>query len=141
MEIKKRNKEVIVGSGYWPPYLYDMPSSQVVHNFCSLLDMPPLLKVDPLPGSLLVNLGDMATVWSKGRFHNVKHRVQCKEATTRVSIATLLLGPKGAVEPPPQLVDLDHPRLFAPFTYEEYIKLRLSKNLQAGEAIQLLRTQ
>ncbi|KAM0047654.1 putative oxoglutarate/iron-dependent dioxygenase, isopenicillin N synthase [Helianthus debilis subsp. tardiflorus] len=30
--------------------------------------------------TLLVNLGDMATVWSNGRLCNVKHRVQCKEA-------------------------------------------------------------
>ncbi|GMI69072.1 hypothetical protein HRI_000576500 [Hibiscus trionum] len=44
------------------------------------------LPVDPLPGSLLVNLGDMANVWSNGRLHTVRHRVQCKEATIRVSM-------------------------------------------------------
>ncbi|MBA0640436.1 hypothetical protein Goklo_023372 [Gossypium klotzschianum] len=96
--------------------------------------------VDPLPGSLLVNLGDMATVWSNGRLHTVKHRVQCKEAKTRVSIATFLLGPKEeAVDPPPELVDSDHPRLYNSFTYEEYRKLRLSTELQAGEALALVR--
>ncbi|OMO49378.1 Oxoglutarate/iron-dependent dioxygenase [Corchorus capsularis] len=240
MEIKKRNEEVIAGSGYWPPSsinplyeafgLYDMASSLAVHNFCSQLDATPsqrdtiekygqaihelmmdigakmaesvgldgdyckewpcqyrinrynftpqtvgttgvqihtdsgfltilqddenvgglevmnkcgeFVAVDPLPGSLLVNLGDMAAVWSNGRFHNVKHRVQCKEATTRVSIAAFLLGPKeAAVEPPPELVDLNHPRLYVPLTYEEYRKLRLTTKLQAGEALQLVRSQ
>lgn len=97
--------------------------------------------VDPLPGSLLVNLGDMATVWSNGRLHTVKHRVQCKEAKTRVSIATFLLGPEEeAVDPPPELVDSDHPRLYNSFTYEEYRKLRLSTELQAGEALALVHT-
>ncbi|XVE78506.1 hypothetical protein DITRI_Ditri13aG0150500 [Diplodiscus trichospermus] len=239
MEIKKRNEDVIAGSGYMAPSaknplyealgLYDMASSQAVHSFCSQLGASPsqrdtiekyaqaihelvmdvagkmaesmglvgdyckdwpcqfrinkynftpeavgstgvqihtdsgfltilqddenvgglevmdrsgeFVAVDPLPGSLLVNLGDMAAAWSNGRLCNVTHRVQCKQATTRVSIATFLLGPKEtAVEPPPELVDSEHPRLYVPFTYEEYRKLRLSTKLQAGEALELVRT-
>ncbi|KAI3747639.1 hypothetical protein L6452_10186 [Arctium lappa] len=98
------------------------------------------IPVDPWPGTLIVNLGDMATVWSNGRFCNVKHRVQCKEATIRVSIASFLLGPRKTIEPPPELVDANHPRIYVPTTYEEYRKLRLSTNLQAGEALALLKT-
>ncbi|KAD7478534.1 hypothetical protein R6Q59_007966 [Mikania micrantha] len=94
--------------------------------------------VDPWPGTLLVNLGDMATVWTNGRFCNVKHRVQCKEASTRVSIASFLLGPDEILEPLPELVDDDHPRVFVPTTYEDYRKLRFSTKLHAGEALALL---
>ncbi|KAH7843930.1 hypothetical protein Vadar_022513 [Vaccinium darrowii] len=95
--------------------------------------------VDPMPGTLLVNLGDLATVWSNGRFYNVKHRVQCKEATTRLSIALLMLGPKEAVvEAPPELVDTEHPRLYDPVLFEDYRKLRLSTGMRAGEALSLL---
>lgn len=69
----------------------------------------------------------------------MKHRVQCKQAAIRVSIATFLLGPKeDPVEPPSHLIDSQHPRLFLPFTYEDYRKLRLSTELQAGEALALL---
>ncbi|XP_076905711.1 2-oxoglutarate-dependent dioxygenase DAO-like [Bidens hawaiensis] len=97
------------------------------------------IAVDPWPNTLLVNLGDMAKVWSNGRFCNVKHRVQCKEAKIRVSIASFLLGPIGSVvEPPPELVDDDHPRQYIPTTYENYRKIMLSKNLQAGEALAFL---
>ncbi|ONH97413.1 hypothetical protein PRUPE_7G188800 [Prunus persica] len=98
--------------------------------------------VDPCPGTLLVNLGDVAQAWSNGRLCNVRHRVQCREATIRVSIATFLLGPKDqeAVEAPPEFVDSEHPRLYVPFTYEDYRKLRLSSKLQAGEALAVLRT-
>ncbi|THG04814.1 hypothetical protein TEA_008027 [Camellia sinensis var. sinensis] len=97
--------------------------------------------VEPLPGTLLVNLGDIAKVWSNGRLCNVKHRVVCKEARTRMSIASFLLGPKEAkVEAPVQLVDSSHSRLYVPFFYSDYRKLRISKELHAGEALDLLHT-
>ncbi|XAR73645.1 hypothetical protein NMG60_11007683 [Bertholletia excelsa] len=96
--------------------------------------------LEPLPGTLLVNLGDVATVWSNGKFCNVKHRVLCKQAALRFSIASFLLGPMAApVEAPPELVDSAHPRLYAPLNYEDYRKLRLSNNMHAGEALSLVR--
>ncbi|MFS7955191.1 putative oxoglutarate/iron-dependent dioxygenase, isopenicillin N synthase [Helianthus anomalus] len=61
------------------------------------------ISVEPWPDTLLVNLGDSVTrqqfvfkqpVWSNGRFCNVKHRVQCKEAKRRVWIASFLFVPK-----------------------------------------------
>ncbi|KAF7135781.1 hypothetical protein RHSIM_Rhsim08G0024600 [Rhododendron simsii] len=92
--------------------------------------------VEPMLGTLVVNFGDIATIWSNGRFRNVKHRVQCKEATIRLSIASFLLGPKEAlVEAPPELVDSEHPRLYVPFTYKDYRMLRISNNFSAGEAL------
>ncbi|KAK1421463.1 hypothetical protein QVD17_23814 [Tagetes erecta] len=98
------------------------------------------IPVDPWPGTLLVNLGDIAKVWSNGRLCNVKHRVQCKEAKIRVSIASFLLGPRETVEPPAELVDDDHPRVYVPITYEEYRKMRILTKLQAGEALAHLET-
>lgn len=238
-EIKRRNTDVIIGSGYMAPTqknplyealgLYDMASSQAVADFCSQLDASPhqreiiekyaraiqelavdlahkladsmglmdsvfqdwpcqfrinkynfapecvgspgvqlhtdsgfltilqddenvgglevmdrsgaFVAVDPLPGTLLVNLGDIATIWSNGRLLNVKHRVQCKESAIRVSIATFLLGPKeAAVEAPAEFVDAEHPRLYVPITFEDYRKLRQSTKLQAGEALELVRS-
>ncbi|KAD5960738.1 hypothetical protein E3N88_12210 [Mikania micrantha] len=79
-------------------------------------------------------------LWSNGRLCNVKHRVQCKEAKLRVSIASFLLGPKETVEPPKELVDDDHPRLYVATTYEDYRKMRFSTKLHAGEALALLHT-
>lgn len=67
----------------------------------------------------------------------MKHRVQCKEARIRVSIASFLLGPrKAAIEVPEEFVDAEHPRLYLPITYEDYRKIRLSTKLQAGETLQ-----
>lgn len=71
----------------------------------------------------------------------MKHRVQCKEATIRVSIATFLLGPKEApIETPEEFVDSEHPRLYVSITYEDYRKIRLSTKLQTGEALQFVST-
>ncbi|KAK1382928.1 Adventitious rooting related oxygenase [Heracleum sosnowskyi] len=96
------------------------------------------IPVDPWPSTLVVNLGDVGRAWSNGRLCTVTHRVQCKEASLRYSIASFLLGPKGTVEPPEELVDATHPRLFSPFNFEDYRKLRYSTKLRAGEALDLL---
>ncbi|KAJ8567749.1 hypothetical protein K7X08_019957 [Anisodus acutangulus] len=189
-EIKKRNKDVIAGSGYMAPSeknplyealgLFDMSSSEDVDEFCTQLGASPhqretikkyaaainglmmdivrkmgeglrlpnvsfeecpcqfrinkyhftreavgfltilqddenvgglevmkksgeFVAVDPRPNTLLVTLGDIGRVWSNVRFYTVKHRVICKEAKIRVSIASFLLGPRDtAVEPPPE---------------------------------------
>ncbi|XP_050230348.1 2-oxoglutarate-dependent dioxygenase DAO-like [Mercurialis annua] len=98
------------------------------------------IPVDHQPGTLLVNLGDVATAWSNGSLWNVKHRVQCKEATVRYSIASFLLGPKySVVETPPELLDPQNPRLYIPFTFNDYRELRLKTKLIAGQALELMR--
>ncbi|KAA8524074.1 hypothetical protein F0562_010495 [Nyssa sinensis] len=99
-----------------------------------------LVPIDPMPGTLLVNIGDLGKAWSNGRFYNVKHQVQCNEGTTRMSIACFVLGPKEAkVEAPTQLVDSDHPRLFVPFLFEDYRLLRISTRSPTGGALELFR--
>lgn len=96
--------------------------------------------IPPSPGTLLVNLGDIARVWSNGRFCNLIHRVQCKEATKRLSIATFMIAPRNRnVEAPEELVDHHHPRLYQSFIYEDYRKLRISKKMATGEALELFR--
>ncbi|ONK81873.1 uncharacterized protein A4U43_C01F33740 [Asparagus officinalis] len=95
--------------------------------------------VDPVPGSFLVNIGDVGKAWSNGRLHNVKHRVICNKAVPRLSIAFFLLVPKdGKVEAPAELVDSSHPRLYRSFEYVEYRKLLLSTKSFTGEALSLL---
>ncbi|EYU26231.1 hypothetical protein MIMGU_mgv1a010820mg [Erythranthe guttata] len=97
-----------------------------------------LVSIDPIPGAFVVNLGDVAKVWSNGRFCNVKHRVQCYEPKVRVSIALFVLAPKDVkVEAPPQLVDSDHPRRYIPLDFEDYRKLRSSTQSPIGGALQL----
>ncbi|XXG84693.1 hypothetical protein AAC387_Pa10g2156 [Persea americana] len=100
------------------------------------------IPIDPIPGALLVNIGDIGMVWSNGRLYNVKHQVQCSAAVTRVTIATFLLGPmEEAVEAPLKLVDADHPRLYRPFSYVEYREQRLTRARREGEVLELYTIQ
>ncbi|KMT08685.1 hypothetical protein BVRB_6g139590 [Beta vulgaris subsp. vulgaris] len=96
--------------------------------------------VDPSPGTLVVNLGDAAVPWSNGILRNVQHRVECKGAGIRMSIATFLSPPPSKIiEAPSEFVDVEHPRLYAPVTYEELRRLRASKKLHCGEVLELVR--
>ncbi|KAJ9551523.1 hypothetical protein OSB04_015568 [Centaurea solstitialis] len=99
------------------------------------------LPFDPVPGSLAVNVGDIAKAWSNGRFYSVKHRVTCFEPKTRYSIVLFVLGPNGTkVEAPSELVDSEHPRLYVPIDIKEYRNVRTSKRLHIGNALDLFRS-
>ncbi|KAF7140493.1 hypothetical protein RHSIM_Rhsim06G0186200 [Rhododendron simsii] len=102
-------------------------------------DTGKYVSVEPMPGSLVVNLGDLAAIWSNGRLWSVKHRVQCYEGSIRLSIALFVLGPKnGVLGAPKELVDSKHPRLYKPVNFEEYRMLRITTRSPTG-AIELLR--
>ncbi|KAK4377928.1 hypothetical protein RND71_004224 [Anisodus tanguticus] len=92
------------------------------------------IPANPIPGSFLVNAGDIAKAWSNGRICNVRHKVQCNEPRVRYSITFFVLGPRnGKVETPSKLVDSQHPPLYVPFHFEEYCALRTStKSIQGG---------
>ncbi|OWM66518.1 hypothetical protein CDL15_Pgr013735 [Punica granatum] len=91
------------------------------------------LAVQPCPSTFFVNLGDLAVVWSNGRFSSVKHQVQCTEGKVRVSIGTFMFTPGDAVvEAPEELIDSQNPRLYVPFTCGHYRKLRGEKKMAAS---------
>lgn len=66
----------------------------------------------------------------------MKHRVQCKEAKTRITISCFLLAPTDrVVEPPSEFVDAEHPRLFKPVSDGELRRIRLRHDTHAGESL------
>ncbi|PKU66030.1 1-aminocyclopropane-1-carboxylate oxidase like 7 [Dendrobium catenatum] len=116
--------------------------------------------VDPLPGAIFVNIGDMGKVihqflhisnlsislnyvcinlymvkvWSNGRLHTVKHRVVCKKVTTRFSIGLFLLAPRdGYIGTEPAFIDAEHPKLYQNFIYNEYRKQRNKCEYKIGD--------
>jgi isopenicillin N synthase-like dioxygenase len=96
--------------------------------------------IDPWPGTLVVNLGDIAKAWSNGRFCNIQHRVRCMEGATRMSIALFMLGPEDTeLGAPAELVDNEHPRLYKPFIFDDYRKLRVSTRSNVGQALERYR--
>ncbi|KAM7503855.1 hypothetical protein LguiB_002759 [Lonicera macranthoides] len=100
-----------------------------------------LVSIEPMEGTFVVNVGDVAKVWSNGRFCNVKHRVQCYQAGVRISVALFVLGPRDAkVEVAPELISTETPSLYAPFDFEEYRIVRTKTNSPTGGALELFRS-
>ncbi|XP_061359763.1 2-oxoglutarate-dependent dioxygenase DAO-like [Gastrolobium bilobum] len=103
-------------------------------------DSGSFVAVPPKSGSFLCIIGDVAQVWSNGRFRNVKHRVLCKETTTRYSFGAFMLASRdGNVEAPKELVDPNHARLYRPFKYEELREFRITTGKRAGEVLEQFR--
>uniref|UniRef100_A0A0D9VIL6 gibberellin 2beta-dioxygenase n=1 Tax=Leersia perrieri TaxID=77586 RepID=A0A0D9VIL6_9ORYZ len=71
--------------------------------------------VKPIPGALIVNIGDLFQAWSNDRYKSVEHRVMTNATTERYSVAYFLCpsydSPIGTCrEPSP----------YRPFTFGEY---------------------
>ncbi|KAD4179017.1 hypothetical protein E3N88_27608 [Mikania micrantha] len=97
--------------------------------------------VDYVPGTLVVNVGDIGKIWSNGRYYNVKHRIWCFEPKTRYSIALFVFGPTHKkIEAPSEFVDLKHPRLYVPIDADEYRLFRYANEMRTGDAVDLFRT-
>lgn len=72
----------------------------------------------------------------------MKHCVQFKESTVRISIGSFMGPPQESIiEAPVELVDCQHPRLYNPSTYDEYKQIRGSKKIPTDEALSFLQVQ
>ncbi|PKI67314.1 hypothetical protein CRG98_012263 [Punica granatum] len=84
-------------------------------------------------------INGMYLAWSNGRFHSLKHQVQSTEGEVLVSIGMFMFTPQDVVvESPEELVDSQNPRLYVPFTGEDYMKLRHEKKTYTDEALLVL---
>ncbi len=87
--------------------------------------------VSPLPGALLVNLGDLTARWTNERWRSTLHRVKppIVDGTIqrRRSAAFFHDGNIDAVVATlPGCVDAEHPALYAPVTVGEHIQAKLN---------------
>lgn len=87
--------------------------------------------VSPLPGALLINLGDLTNRWTNERWKSTLHRVKppIVDGTIkrRRSAAFFHDGNIDAViSALPSCVDADHPALYAPVTVGEHIQAKLN---------------
>ncbi|PKA63306.1 Protein SRG1 [Apostasia shenzhenica] len=90
--------------------------------------------VRPLPGALIVNVGDQIQVLSNATFKSVEHRVVVNAMTDRLSIA-FFYNPNGnlLLEPAKELVTLECPPLYHPMTFNQY-RQYIRKNGPRGKA-------
>ncbi|PUZ65783.1 hypothetical protein GQ55_3G252300 [Panicum hallii var. hallii] len=101
------------------------------------------LDVPPLPGALVINIGDLLQLVSNGKFRSVEHRVLANKSrdTARVSVAafcsadvirsTRVYGPIGALSSP----DGSDPPLYRSITIHEYLAHFLKKGLDGRHTL------
>jgi isopenicillin N synthase-like dioxygenase len=81
--------------------------------------------VDPLPGGLIVNIGDMAQVWSNDAYEAPVHRVLAMEDEARLSLAFFFNPAYPAViRPLPSTVGPNHPRRYRDLGWSEFRRRR-----------------
>lgn len=78
--------------------------------------------VPPVPGGLVVNVGDLLHILSNGLYPSVLHRAVVNRTKQRLSIA-YLYGPPSSVpiSPLAKLVGPNQPPLYRPVTWNEYL--------------------
>ncbi|KAM7256923.1 hypothetical protein ACFE04_012664 [Oxalis oulophora] len=78
--------------------------------------------VPPVPGGLIVNVGDLVQILSNDLYTSVLHRATVNRTKDRLSIA-YLYGPPSSVEISPisKLVGVARPPLYRPITWVEYL--------------------
>ncbi|KAL0002706.1 hypothetical protein SO802_016487 [Lithocarpus litseifolius] len=78
--------------------------------------------VEPLPDSLVVNIGDHLEIFSNGKYRSLIHRVLVNPSKSRISIASLHSLPfNSVVQPSPKLINEDNPRRYLDTDFASFL--------------------
>jgi isopenicillin N synthase-like dioxygenase len=100
--------------------------------------------VDPEPGRLVANIGDLLAMWTNDRWTSTLHQVLPPPAdeskpVNRRSLAYFVDAyPGSLIAPIPTCVDAEHPPRFEPVTAVDWLAARARRQLQSGEAARTL---
>ncbi|CAI9118225.1 OLC1v1019760C1 [Oldenlandia corymbosa var. corymbosa] len=102
--------------------------------------------VPPLPGALVINIGDLLQLISNDKFISVEHRVLANDVSTRVSVASFFrnfdVSPSAKVYGPiPDLLSDENPAKYRAITVKEYVTFFNNKGLDGTSALTHFRLQ
>ncbi|RRT31783.1 hypothetical protein B296_00053982 [Ensete ventricosum] len=81
--------------------------------------------VPPMPGALIVNVGDLFQILSNGRYRSVVHRAVVNRTSHRLSVAYMCGPPADSkVEPIGKLVGPGCGPVYRPVTWPEYLSVK-----------------
>lgn len=88
--------------------------------------------VEPTPGAIVINIGDLLQMLSNDEYRSVEHRVLANSVEgARVSIA-VFFNPSNREKnfgPLPELVSAEKPAVYQEFSYSDYMKRFFTKEL------------
>ncbi|KAJ1294519.1 hypothetical protein BS78_01G152300 [Paspalum vaginatum] len=89
------------------------------------------VRVRPVPGSFIVNVGDLVQVWSNDRYESAEHRVSVNSARERFSMP-YFFNPAShtMVEPVEELVSEDDPPRYDAYNWGEFFSTRKDSNFK-----------
>ena len=94
--------------------------------------------VPPIPGALVVNVGDLLHILSNGLYPSVLHRAVVNRTQHRLSIAYLYGPPSNVkISPLSKLTDKIHPPLYRPVTWSEYLGTKAKHFNKALSSVRL----
>lgn len=95
------------------------------------------ITVPPLPGALVVNIGDLLHILSNASFPSVLHRAMVNKSKQRISVA-YFYGPPATipVAPIPKVVDSSSPPVYRSVTWGEFLA---NKAKHFNKALSLVR--
>lgn len=80
------------------------------------------LEIPPIPGALVVNIGDTLQVLSNGRYRSAEHRVRTTSTQSRVSVPIFSMPrPSEKIRPLPELVERHGIEHYREYKFEEYM--------------------
>ena len=89
------------------------------------------IPVEPLPGALVANVGDVIEVLTNGRYKSIEHRALVNASQERVSIAAFHSARfDGTYGPIQEIMRPGEAPLYRTIAVEDYVKLLLSNKLQ-----------
>ncbi|PYH64311.1 isopenicillin N synthase family dioxygenase [Aspergillus vadensis CBS 113365] len=85
------------------------------------------LDAQPIPGTLVVNIGDFLQRLSNNRFRSTVHRVYNRQSTSRYSMPFFFgFNPETVCQVVPSCIDEQHPALFEPISCGKWHRDRLA---------------
>uniref|UniRef100_UPI001CB95E8A 1-aminocyclopropane-1-carboxylate oxidase homolog 1-like n=1 Tax=Erigeron canadensis TaxID=72917 RepID=UPI001CB95E8A len=99
-------------------------------------------RVEPIPGALVVNIGDLLQIVSNDKFKSVIHRAFGNVTQTRASVACFFHGvvtPPKLYGPIEEVVTKESPRIFKEFTVGDYMSKFYSRGLDEKSGLNYVR--
>ncbi|CAO2198850.1 unnamed protein product, partial [Urochloa humidicola] len=93
------------------------------------------VRVKPVHGSLVVNVGDIIQVWSNDRYESVEHRVSVNSEKERFSIPYFFNPCRHTVvEPLQEMVSEERPSRYHAYNWGDFFRIRRRSNFGKLEA-------
>ncbi|XP_044489503.1 1-aminocyclopropane-1-carboxylate oxidase homolog 4-like [Mangifera indica] len=98
--------------------------------------------VKPIPGALVINIGDIFQILSNDEYRSVEHRVLANPSQEpRISVAVFFnSSDKGSLRGPlPELISPEKPAVFRHFTHADYMRRFFTKELDGKSLVNYYR--